>query len=181
MQGSSNDLNELCVISESLGRLMTISIANRMFHGANLASNQCNTTHSLPQTIPLNGTMSLTIVTKAKKLFENMHLQRMKRHVSTVIMADLASTRQLLVRMCFTNAAAAVITDEQGVDELSEIKILTDDEIASLCKVVRRPGGAVPNPNAHVAGQPATYTARGESVSMIAKIGQLLSGPSGED
>eukprot|EP00978_Attheya_sp_CCMP212_P029565 scaffold105351_cov55-Attheya_sp.AAC.7 len=30
--------------------------------------------------------------------------------------------------MRFTNAAAAVITDEQGVDELSEIKILTDDD-----------------------------------------------------
>eukprot|EP00978_Attheya_sp_CCMP212_P049525 scaffold676481_cov47-Attheya_sp.AAC.1 len=114
--------------------------------------------------------MPLTIVTRAKKLFENTGLQRMKRHVYTVIMADLASTRQLLVRMHFTNAAAVVIADEQGVDELSEIKILTDDEIASLCcKVVRRQGGAVPNPNAHVAGQPATYTARGESVSMIAE------------
>eukprot|EP00978_Attheya_sp_CCMP212_P037960 scaffold183518_cov25-Attheya_sp.AAC.1 len=68
--------------------------------------------------------------------------------------------------MHLTNAAAAVITDEQGVDELSEI---TDHEIESLCKVVRRPGGAVPNPNAHVAGQPATYMARGESISMIAE------------
>eukprot|EP00978_Attheya_sp_CCMP212_P012589 scaffold31485_cov36-Attheya_sp.AAC.1 len=75
--------------------------------------------------------MSLTIVTKAKKLFENTHLQRMKRHV---IMADLASTRQLLVRMRFTNAAAAITTDEQGIDEMSEIKILTDSEIEGLCK-----------------------------------------------
>eukprot|EP00978_Attheya_sp_CCMP212_P031519 scaffold119376_cov33-Attheya_sp.AAC.1 len=58
--------------------------------------------------------MPLTIVTKAKKLFENTGLQQMKRHVYTVIMADLASTRQLLVRMHFTNAAAVVIADEQG-------------------------------------------------------------------
>eukprot|EP00978_Attheya_sp_CCMP212_P030444 scaffold112006_cov46-Attheya_sp.AAC.1 len=83
----------------------------------------------------------------------------MKRHV---IMADLASTRQLLVRMCFTNAAAAIITDEQGIDEMSEIKILTDSEIEGLCKVVRRPGGTIPNPNAAVAGQPATVYASGE-------------------
>eukprot|EP00978_Attheya_sp_CCMP212_P033950 scaffold139870_cov31-Attheya_sp.AAC.2 len=89
-------------------------------------------------------------------------------------MADLAATPQLLVRTRFTNAAAAVITDEQGVDELSEIDILTDDEITSLYKVVMHPGGAVPNPNAHVAGQPAMYTARGESVSMIAESNQKL-------
>eukprot|EP00978_Attheya_sp_CCMP212_P033951 scaffold139870_cov31-Attheya_sp.AAC.3 len=57
MQGSSNNSNELCVISESLGRLMTIYIANRMFRGANLASTQWNTTHSMPQITPLNGTV----------------------------------------------------------------------------------------------------------------------------
>jgi hypothetical protein len=84
-------------------------------------------------------------------------------------MADLASTRQLLVRMRFTNAAADLIVGEQGVDQLSEIKILTDDEIESLCKVVRRPGGTLPNPNAAVAGEPATIPARGESISMIAE------------
>eukprot|EP00978_Attheya_sp_CCMP212_P044354 scaffold307752_cov47-Attheya_sp.AAC.1 len=84
-------------------------------------------------------------------------------------MADLVSTRQLLVRMRFTNAAAAIITDEQGIDELSEIKILTDSEIEGLCKVVRRPVGMIPNPNATVAGQPATVYASGESISMLAE------------
>eukprot|EP00978_Attheya_sp_CCMP212_P012776 scaffold31941_cov69-Attheya_sp.AAC.3 len=57
VQGCSNDSNNLCVISESLGRLMPISTANRMFRGADLASNQCKTTHSLPQIILLNGTV----------------------------------------------------------------------------------------------------------------------------
>eukprot|EP00978_Attheya_sp_CCMP212_P020485 scaffold58700_cov53-Attheya_sp.AAC.2 len=71
--------------------------------------------------------------------------------------------------MRFTNAASDVIVDEQGVDQLSEIMILTDEEIGSLCKVVRHPGGAVPNSNTHVEGQPATYTARGERISMIAE------------
>eukprot|EP00978_Attheya_sp_CCMP212_P004879 scaffold10702_cov33-Attheya_sp.AAC.1 len=84
-------------------------------------------------------------------------------------MVVLASTRQLLVRMCFTNAAAAVITDEQGIDELSDYKILTDSEIEGICKVVRRPGGTIPNPNAGDTGQPAIITAPGESVSMIAE------------
>eukprot|EP00978_Attheya_sp_CCMP212_P013956 scaffold35295_cov60-Attheya_sp.AAC.3 len=58
MQGCLNESNDLCVISESLGRLMTISTVNRMFRSADLASgNQCKTTHSLPQIIPLNGTV----------------------------------------------------------------------------------------------------------------------------
>jgi hypothetical protein len=71
--------------------------------------------------------------------------------------------------MRFTNAAASMITTQQGIDELAEIKILTDSEIEGLCKVVRRPGGSVPNPNAATAGQPATITASGESISMIAE------------
>eukprot|EP00978_Attheya_sp_CCMP212_P025341 scaffold81356_cov70-Attheya_sp.AAC.1 len=60
-QGCSNDSNDLCVISESLGRLITISTANMMFRGANLASNQRNTTHSLPRIIPLNGTVLVLV------------------------------------------------------------------------------------------------------------------------
>eukprot|EP00978_Attheya_sp_CCMP212_P009389 scaffold22200_cov31-Attheya_sp.AAC.4 len=40
MQGCSSDSNKLCVTSRSLGRLITISTRNRMFHGANLASIQ---------------------------------------------------------------------------------------------------------------------------------------------
>jgi hypothetical protein len=84
-------------------------------------------------------------------------------------MAGLASTTQLLARIRFTNAAAAVIVDQQGIDELSEIKILRDSEIEGLCKVVRRPGGSIVNPNAATAGQPATIYATGESISMIAE------------
>jgi hypothetical protein len=62
-----------------------------------------------------------------------------------------------------------MIIDQQGIDELSEIKILTDSEIEGLCKVVKRPGGTIPNPNAAAAGQPATITASGESISMMAE------------
>jgi ribosomal protein S13 len=84
-------------------------------------------------------------------------------------MAGLASTAQVLVRIRFRNAAADMICDQQGIDELSEIKILTDSEIECLCKVVRHPGGTiVVNPNAATTGQPATLYASGESISMIA-------------
>ena len=41
-QGSSRESNETCVISKSLGRLKLISVTNRMFSGAKLASNQRN-------------------------------------------------------------------------------------------------------------------------------------------
>eukprot|EP00978_Attheya_sp_CCMP212_P025810 scaffold83821_cov30-Attheya_sp.AAC.1 len=80
-------------------------------------------------------------------------------------MADLASTRQLLVRMRFTNAAAAIITDEQGIDEMSEIKILTDSEIEGLCKVVRRPGGTIPNPKCRLIGMRIRATFRVSNAS----------------
>ena len=41
-QGSSRESNETCVISKSLGRLKLISVTNRRFSGAKLASNQRN-------------------------------------------------------------------------------------------------------------------------------------------
>eukprot|EP00978_Attheya_sp_CCMP212_P010154 scaffold24349_cov63-Attheya_sp.AAC.1 len=62
VQGCSNDSNDLCVISESMGRLITISTVNMKFRGANLASNQRNTTHSLPRIIPLNGTVLVRVL-----------------------------------------------------------------------------------------------------------------------
>eukprot|EP00978_Attheya_sp_CCMP212_P002398 scaffold4895_cov59-Attheya_sp.AAC.1 len=63
--------------------------------------------------------------------------------------------------------------DEQGIDELSEIKILTDSEIEGLCKVVRRPGGTIPNPNTAVAGQPATVYASGENLAAVRVLRDL--------
>ena len=50
-------------------------------------------------------------------------------------------------RIGFSLTASQVIVDEQGLDSLEEIKLLTDDEIENLCKVVRRPGGTIPGAN----------------------------------
>jgi hypothetical protein len=84
-------------------------------------------------------------------------------------MADLAASRALLVRLKFSVPAAAAIVDEQGIDSLEEFKLLTDEDIESLCKVVRRPGGSVVNPDAHIAGQPGMIRDGGESISMLAE------------
>jgi hypothetical protein len=56
-------------------------------------------------------------------------------------MAAWNAMRTMFVRIGFTNVAAQVIVDEQGMDTLDEIQLLTDDEIENLCKVIRRPGG----------------------------------------
>ena len=50
--------------------------------------------------------------------------------------------RQMLVRLRFTNQAAAEIVDNEGIDEMSEFETLTETQIESICKIVRRPGGA---------------------------------------
>jgi hypothetical protein len=62
-------------------------------------------------------------------------------------MAALAAMRTMFNRLGFTVAASQVIVDEQGLDTLDEIKLLTDDEIENLCKVLRRPGGTIPAEN----------------------------------
>ena len=62
-------------------------------------------------------------------------------------MAAVNAMRTVLVRIGLSENAAQIIVAERGLDSLDEIKLLTDDEIESLCKVVRRPGGTVPGPN----------------------------------
>ena len=58
--------------------------------------------------------------------------------------ANQAAMRTMLARIGFTVAASTVIVDEQGLDQLDEIKLLTDDEVENLCKVIGRPGGTIP-------------------------------------
>ena len=51
-------------------------------------------------------------------------------------MAALNAMRTIFVRIGFTSAAAKVIVEEQGMDVLKEIQLLTDNEIKNLCKVI---------------------------------------------
>ena len=54
------------------------------------------------------------------------------------------SLRSAYVRIGFSDEAALVITDAQGIDCMEELKILTDGEIKNRCKVIRRPVGINP-------------------------------------
>ena len=84
-------------------------------------------------------------------------------------MADPATIRGRLQEMGFSDSAARYITDDQGMNEWNEFRILTDDEVTNLCRVVRKPGGTMTNPLAAQAGQAATVPNLGISVSLRAE------------
>ena len=48
----------------------------------------------------------------------------------------------------FSNPASTFITDQQGLNSLEEFHPLTNEEVESLVKVTRCPGGTIPNPAA---------------------------------
>ena len=78
--------------------------------------------------------------------------------------ATNAAMRQMFTRLGFTQAAAqaVVIVDYQGFNSLAKVKLLKDEEVESLCTVIRRPvdstvpaadpaaDPAVPNPGIQV-------------------------------
>ncbi len=80
-----------------------------------------------------------------------------------------AVMRAAMVRIGFTEMAAQALVDEQGMDTLEEIKLLTDDEIESLCKVIRRPGGMIPAPPGGAAGGAAKIPNPGVPVNQRAE------------
>ena len=84
-------------------------------------------------------------------------------------MADLVAIRTALTRLGFTAKAANMITNNQCMESLDEFALLTDDEVINLCKVVRRPGGATPNPASGVVGQPTVIRNEGLVVSLRAE------------
>ena len=89
-------------------------------------------------------------------------------------MADVVALCAALARLGFSSKAAGFITDDQGLDTLDELQVLTNDEIESLCKVVRRPGGTVPNPNTGDPGQLATLSNPWEQVPLQAELNLKL-------
>ena len=83
-------------------------------------------------------------------------------------MANNVAMQAMYLRLGFSAAAGTLLTDAQGMDTLVELRILKDEEVDSLCKLLRRPGGMVVNPQANAAGQPAEIPAVGQNVSMRA-------------
>ena len=63
---------------------------------------------------------------------------------------DIPAMRAAIVRIGFSDQAAKALLEEQGIATLVEIRLLSDDEIESLCKVIRRPGGTIAQPAAGV-------------------------------
>jgi hypothetical protein len=57
----------------------------------------------------------------------------------------MAAIRSLYTRMGFSVAAAQSMVDEQGLTSLDDIKVLTDQRVEALCKVICRPGGREAN------------------------------------
>ena len=57
----------------------------------------------------------------------------------------MAAIRSLYTRMGFSVTAAQSMVDEQGLTSLDDIKVLTDQRVEALCKVIRRPGGREAN------------------------------------
>jgi hypothetical protein len=83
-------------------------------------------------------------------------------------MAQIAAIRTAMTRIGFEVEAANLLTDDQGMNALEELALLTDEEVTNLCRVIRRPGGTIVNPNA-AAGQPANIPNPGRTVSLRAE------------
>ena len=58
---------------------------------------------------------------------------------------DAAAMRALFQRLRFSNAAATALTDEQGLNSLEELGLLTDDDSFNVCKILKRLGGTTTN------------------------------------
>ena len=67
-------------------------------------------------------------------------------------MVEAASIQTMLECMGFTPEAARLVTGDQGIDSVDELRNLDDDKASNLCRVLRRPGGT----NAAGAADPGT-------------------------
>jgi hypothetical protein len=59
--------------------------------------------------------------------------------------ADVNALRTALTHLGFSVDGAVAITEDQGLDSLNEIKLLSDVEVADLCKALRCPRGQIEN------------------------------------
>jgi hypothetical protein len=73
-----------------------------------------------------------------------------------------AEMRTTLNRVGFSEAAAQAKVEDQGINSLNEIKLMTDDDVESLCKIVSRPEGTIPA----VGGAPGAAAVQNPGVSI---------------
>ena len=79
-------------------------------------------------------------------------------------MAGIIAINRMYGRLGFSIATSAILSGAQGMNNIVKLGLLTDVEVDALCKLVRLPGGMVPNP----AGRGPQITAPGCGVSMRA-------------
>ena len=80
-------------------------------------------------------------------------------------MADIPAMHAALQHLGFTAEAAVLIMDDQQINSIAELCLLTDEEVGNLCRVLHQPGGTIPNPDADNAGAPANIPNPGMQVS----------------
>ena len=88
-----------------------------------------------------------------------------------------AAIKLLFQRMKFSVEAARAIVDEQDILDIKELGLLDDEAIANLCKIIRRPGGQVANPDynaANPSNAPAHINNPGISISHVAQENVIL-------
>ena len=56
-------------------------------------------------------------------------------------MANLIMMHMAFGHLGFSAAAAAAIVNEQAIDSVKELRLLSDKKVQNLCKVVRHPAG----------------------------------------
>ena len=81
-------------------------------------------------------------------------------------MAEAVAMNDMYLHLGFSISATLVLRVDQGMENLDELELLSDIEVEALCKLVRRPGGHIVNPNAAGAGQPEFIPVQGSTISI---------------
>jgi len=78
--------------------------------------------------------------------------------------------RSMFQQTSFSSAVALIITTNQSIGSIEELKLQIDDDNDTLCKSIRRSGeGEIANPNTGVAGMPSNIPNHGLKISQSAK------------
>ena len=84
-------------------------------------------------------------------------------------MSSTIALKAALFRLGWSATAQTMTVVEQHIDSVEELALLIDDCVENLCKVTRRPGGTMINPNDGQDGQAARIPSTGTQISQRAE------------
>ena len=84
-------------------------------------------------------------------------------------MANIAIMRTYFQDVINVSAETARWIVDQGLDDFDTLKDFSESDMKTLCATARYPGGMIPNPTAHVAGQAPTIRDPGHVITMVAE------------